>query len=299
MDDGDDRFRPLTDERKPTGEPAYSAEQEQLVSPLPKDAIPPPTAYPKFGRLAQSMTWTYRNERDETLHYVLRFDPPGRSKVILPLTLWRDRSGALRWRWRGYPPDRKMPLYGLRDLAVRPRAHVIVVEGEKAADAARRIFQDYVVVSAMGGAMAAHRADWEPLRGRTVVIWPDNDAPGGGFAHTAGGILCGLDCAVSIINSAALVQLAVDVHGTRVDPDGWDAADAIKLRDDAQTLREAALALAKPFPADSGEALDHEDEETSAQDRQWPSRTHGCGLAGQPCQVRSAIRSRDAGPGRP
>jgi len=261
MDDGDDRFRPLTnDERKPTGDPAYSAEQEQLVSPVPQDAPPAPTTHPKFGRPAPSFTWTYPNEHGETLHFVLRFDLPDRGKIFQPLTLWRDASGALRWRWRGYPRDRETPLYGLRDLAVRPHAHVVVVEGEKTADAARRIFPDHVVVSSMGGAMAAHRADWEPLRGRTVVIWPDHDTAGARFARTVGVILCGLGCAVSIIDSAALVQLAVDVHGTRVDPDGWDAADAIKLWDDTQTLREAALECAKPFHTERGEGLDHEEK---------------------------------------
>ena len=60
------------------------------------------------------------------------------------------------------------------------------------------------------------------------------------------------------------------------DPDGFDAADAIKLWDDTQALREAALGLAKPFRTDSGEALDHDEQKP----RLWiegghPDRTVG------------------------
>jgi 5S rRNA maturation endonuclease (ribonuclease M5) len=261
MNDGDDRFRPLTyDERMTTGGPAYSADQEQLVSPVPQDAPPAPTTHPRLGRPARSFIWTYPNEHGETLHFVLRFDLPERGKIFQPLTLWRDASGALYWRWRGYPHDRKTPLYGLRDLAVRPHAHVIVVEGEKAADAARRIFEEHVVVSAMGGAMAAHRADWEPLRSRTLTIWPDHDIAGARYARAIARILRDLGCDVRTIDAAALDELAFNGRGAGVDRDGWDAADAIAEWSDLAELREAALRLAKPFPANSSEELDPDEQ---------------------------------------
>ena len=68
---------------------------------------------------------------------------------------------------KGFPNPR--PLYGLDRLAARPTAPVIVVEGEKSADAAAVIFPDYVVTTSPFGARAADKADWTPLHGRDVT----------------------------------------------------------------------------------------------------------------------------------
>ncbi len=81
-----------------------------------------------------------------------------------------------------------------RDLASqfredrRNRKHVS--EGEKAADTAQRIFPDHVAVTSPGGAKAAGKADWGPLAGRRVVIWPDNDEPGA-FGDEHRGVMTG------------------------------------------------------------------------------------------------------------
>ena len=50
--------------------------------------------------------------------------------------------------------------------------------GEKAADAACKLFPDWVVVTSPGGCKAASKADWSPLQGRHVVVWPDNEEQG-------------------------------------------------------------------------------------------------------------------------
>ena len=60
----------------------------------------------------------------------------------------------------------------------RPDAPVLVVEGEKTSDAARKLFSSYVPTTSMSGAKAAHLSDWAPLKGREVVVWPDNDPDG-------------------------------------------------------------------------------------------------------------------------
>jgi putative DNA primase/helicase len=62
------------------------------------------------------------------------------------------------------------------------RARVYVVEGEKAADAGRRL--GLVTTTSSGGAAAAHQTDWSPLAGRDVVIVPDNDDAGRKYAAT-------------------------------------------------------------------------------------------------------------------
>jgi DNA primase len=55
---------------------------------------------------------------------------------------------------------------------------VLVVEGEKAADAARALFPDHVAVCWQGGAQAVVLADWQPMAGRYLTVWPDNDDAG-------------------------------------------------------------------------------------------------------------------------
>ena len=111
---------------------------------------------------------------------VRRFDLPDGSKDIRPLTFWRHPDGRREWRWKGLPAPR--PLYGLDRLAARPDAPVLIVEGEKAADAAAKLFPDHVAVTSQNGAKAADKADWSPLAGRQVTIWPDHDAEGATYA---------------------------------------------------------------------------------------------------------------------
>ena len=124
---------------------------------------------------------------------------------------------------------------------------MIVVEGEKCADVARRIFPDHVVVSPMNGAQSPQLADWSPLQGRDVTICRDNDKPGEAFEQTVGRILLRLACKVSAVDIAALVALAVSARGAAVKADGWDIADAALLWETPEALRAAVFGLVRPF----------------------------------------------------
>lgn len=121
--------------------------------------------------------YPYRSEAGEILQLVLRFDHPTEKKEIRPLRyLGRDDKG-LKVHWLT-AVEAPRPLYGLYELAERPSVPVLVVEGEKAAEAAKSLFPDYVAVTWMSGAPSVRRNDFQPLAGRDVVIWPDNDTPG-------------------------------------------------------------------------------------------------------------------------
>ena len=61
-------------------------------------------------------------------------------------------------------------------------APVLVVEGEKTAEAAAVRFPDYVVATSPGGSGAAAKRTGH-LSGRDVVIWPDADEPGKRYAQ--------------------------------------------------------------------------------------------------------------------
>ncbi|MEM7811311.1 MAG: hypothetical protein AAF532_07540 [Planctomycetota bacterium] len=107
-----------------------------------------------------------------------------RSKRIRPLR--RDAGG---WRQGAMPASR--PLYRLPELIATatagPAPVVLVVEGEKAADAVAGLIDDlgraglccpFAVVTNAGGSSAIARTDWGPLAGRRVLLWPDRDAAG-------------------------------------------------------------------------------------------------------------------------
>jgi putative DNA primase/helicase len=91
-----------------------------------------------------------------------------------------------------------------------------------------------VTTTSPGGAKAGLHADWQPLRGRSVVIWPDNDGPGGSYADVV---------AKQVAAAGALDVKIIMLPPHR--PDGWDAADALAEGwDEAQTAR--LISTAKP-----------------------------------------------------
>jgi hypothetical protein len=118
-------------------------------------------------------------------------------------------GGAERWRWKAFQ-DRR-PLYGLNRLAQRPDAPVVVVEGEKTADAAQEHFPEHVAITWPGGTNAVRKADWSILNGRQVVIWPDADEPGRKASR---------DVALMARAAGALDVAIVQIPETL--PRGWD-----------------------------------------------------------------------------
>jgi len=101
-----------------------------------------------------------------------------------------DESGdkKLWWEDKGVQLP-TLPLYGLPELqAAAPDQPVYFVEGEKACDALRGA--GAVAVTTAGGASRRVAGSClEPLLGRTVILWPDNDAPGSEFALRVAGEL--------------------------------------------------------------------------------------------------------------
>lgn len=160
-------------------------------------------------------TWPYYrdlNGEPRLIGYVCRFNLPDGSKEILPLCYAKDGHGRTAWRWLSFAKPR--PLYGLPELFARPGANVLIVEGEKTADAAGVLFPQAVAMTWPGGSKAVKHADWSALKGRKVVVWPDNDLPG---------IKAARDVAKALERVAVAVRCVVPPAG---EPIGWDLADA-------------------------------------------------------------------------
>ncbi|KZL10445.1 DUF6371 domain-containing protein [Pseudovibrio sp. Ad26] len=185
--------------------------QKAIVIPVPDEAPEPPAFHPKLG--VPSHRWTYRDANSEMLGYVCRFDIEGEGKSYRPLCLFQVGE-RLKWRWETWRQPR--PLYGLELLAKAPDAFVVIVEGEKAADATRQLLLKHVCISSPGGSNAAKKADWSVLKGRDVFIWPDADAAGKKYADDVAGCL-------EKVGAASVTVLVPPGDVSK----GWDAADAL------------------------------------------------------------------------
>lgn len=213
----------------------------EKILPAPADAGVPPAAHIKRGK--PEMSWTYFSGSGEILGFVYRFRTSDGGKETLPVTWCKNRtSGHAEWRWISFPDPR--PLYGLDRLAAKPDATVLLVEGEKCADAGGVELPDLVVVSWPGGARADGKVDWAPLAGRKVITWadcdsqrerlspqekadgidphqkpflPKNKQPGYAVMDRIRTRLLTMDC--------KLWDLTISDPGEK--PDGWDIANAI------------------------------------------------------------------------
>lgn len=197
-----------------------------FVSPVPDDAPAPPASHSRWGRPAAR--WEYRNDAGRLVFLHCRFEPKGQRKQFSPLSLWRTGNGRLEWRWKA-PADPR-PLLGLPDLAALPDALVLIVEGEKARDAAAKLAPECVVITWAGGAQAVAKFDWSPLAGRVCLLWPDADDPGRACMERIAGLL--LDAGAASVRTLELSALARVPNGDALTPgeplaEGDDAADLL------------------------------------------------------------------------
>ncbi len=135
----------------------------------PEDAPPPYMTHYKHGAPVRS--WCYRDAAGSPVSYVARYETAA-GKTFCPWS-WTDKE----WEPRAWPEQRV--LFGLDELARRPDARVLIVEGEATCEAARTLWGErFVVMTWQGGANAVLKTDWRPIHGRKVLIWPDADKAG-------------------------------------------------------------------------------------------------------------------------
>ncbi|MCW1965158.1 AAA family ATPase [Polynucleobacter sp.] len=164
----------------------------------------------------------YTDVQGEWLYSRMRLSHPDKSKLIRPF-YERDGNFVL-----GEPKfDGKKPLYQLP--LIKDAEIIFWVEGEKKVEA---LVELGLVATTSGGATSHEGADFEPLRGKSVVIWADFDEAGKVHAKAVKTILEGIDCDVALI----------DVEGLKLPPKG-DVVDWIELNPSA--TKEDVLALPK------------------------------------------------------
>jgi putative DNA primase/helicase len=182
--------------------------------PVPADA-PDPAAYRHLQFGTADAAYRYEQADGGLVGVVWRWNnPDGTKRSIMPGVLVQGKRGPF-WKGQGLPTP--TPLYRLSVLATMPAdAQVLVVEGEKSADAAARYLPDgAAVVASIGGSIAAGKSDWSPLRGRRVAIWRDNDDPGTSYASAVAELLKPIAAGVTVI------ELPPGL------PPAWDLADPL------------------------------------------------------------------------
>lgn len=153
----------------------------------------------------------------------------------------RDANGAAKKTFKQFSLDGAtwvakqtlargtQPLYHLPVLLTHPAAPVLLVEGEKAADAAERYLPTgWLVTTWAGGSGNLKGPDLSPLDGRKVVIWPDNDEAGRA---------CGAGLQERV-PGALVVTVPV------LFPEKWDLADQLPDGFDAAWVTEKIIRTA-------------------------------------------------------
>lgn len=246
----------------PAAPPKRKGQKWTQVVPAPEHAGTPSMRHFEYGEPAAR--WQYQDAEGRTIGWIGRFTKSDGGKEVMPMTWGRSiEDGSEKWCWLSFPKPR--PLYGLPLLAAKPDARVVIVEGEKCADALRE--RGLLVITWPGGSKAVKHADWTPINGRKVTIWPDADEPGIKAAREIAATLAGQGCEIRIITPP---------EGK---PDGWDCADAIAegwTNDQIAALFKAAVPYeVEPLPSEPPPSEPRGLDEPAEPENEWPFRILG------------------------
>lgn len=264
---GDGDIRNITPNASYTPKPEKKEPDWIPITPVPSDA---PPLMLENGRTCQiynpknagtEKEWTsfkptlvdaYRAGDGSLLGYVIRveFKGPKSGKITPQITYCENREGERRWCMTGFRGKR--PLLGLDELMRRPLAPVMIVSGEKCRRAASELAKSYVVVTWIGGDNGWDKTDWNPIKGRNVLMWPDADRArateqNAAMYGVAPGELIPIDrqsgsfamwqLGHTLLAQCPTVKMIVPEGVTS---DGWDCADALAEGWDWNRLKEWA-----------------------------------------------------------
>lgn len=221
--DGGGVFKPADDTSRRNGQ-APRTRRDARTFPTARDAV----AELERRHGPRSAAWTYTNAGGEPVGLVVRWDTPS-GKNVRPVS--KTPAG---WIIGGMPTPR--PLYALPDLLATPAgSRVFIVEGEKAADAARAV--GLVTTTSPHGSKSAGKVDWSPVAGCDVVIQPDHDDAGERYADDVARLATA--AGAKSVRVVRLVELWAGM------PEGGDMADLLKHRGgDVDAIRVEVEALA-------------------------------------------------------
>ncbi len=209
-----------------------SQAQPSAVAPI--FPVPEHLGKPDFklhGRIADQL-FAYHNAQGQLDGYMGRWNLPEGKKVFRPILWCKISNGRPKWFSQGFPEPR--PLYNLHLIAADANKgkRSLIVEGEKAADAAQILFPDMICTTTMHGAQSPQNTDFGPLKDRSVILALDNDQAGKEYGEKVAKL-----CREAGVLSISQLNLDVFEHFCIQDdeitdrteelPEGYDLADAL------------------------------------------------------------------------
>ena len=162
----------------------------------------------------------YTNAEGEWLYSRMRLNHPEKTKIIRPFHQENGNFILGEPKFKGKKPLYQLPL-------IKDAETVFWVEGEKKVDA---LIGLGLIATTSGGATSHDGADFEPLRGKRVLVWADFDESGKAHAGAVKAILKALNCEVISID---VESLNLPVKGDVVD---WLEANPSATKEDVLAL---------------------------------------------------------------
>ena len=148
---------------------------------------------------------------------------------------WTIQDGKIVNRFFEDYPDK--PIYNLNLLNEHPEKPVLMVEGEKTADAGKEFFPEFITITWYGGCQQAKNVNLSVLKNKKVYLIPDNDQPGYEAMELLRDKLLKLKCSVHF----------VDIKKLNV-CEKWDIADLYDDYSDIDSLQVRDFVFScKPF----------------------------------------------------
>lgn len=175
--------------------------------------------------------YRYYNSNNTPVGCVVRCDREDEGKKVKLFTqyCYDIEKGTWRAGWGGVAK----PLYNLKEILERKTATVMIVEGEKTAEAARLLFPSYVVTTCSMGASSPSSSNWGFLKNRDVIISPDNDKAGAKFARSVNDLLENIGVnSIKGLDAKKLGRFTIQdgkpKHRNEPVPEKYDIADSAK-----------------------------------------------------------------------
>ena len=186
----------------------------------------------------------YDDEAGNLLYIRLRLKHPDGRKWIRPFYF---NNTTQQWVMGEPSFTNGKPLYHLSVLAKNPAAEAWILEGEQKAETLEQLG---FIATTSGSCTSASTTNWEILRGRNVVIWPDFDAAGAKYAQEVITILLSLNCKIRVVDVNKL-----NLH------DGEDIINWLKENPHATKNDILLLPTAKKSIADKKQTISVEESE--------------------------------------
>ncbi|WAJ69747.1 DUF927 domain-containing protein [Catenovulum adriaticum] len=208
-----------------------------------------------------SKIWNYTNAKGVLIIRVMRFDSADGNKTYRPLAYGSKKGQAPKWHWQQLPDNR--PLYNLPAVSSQCE-NVVLVEGEKAADAAKSLFTDYVASTWSGAVKAVAKTDFSPLASKNVLFWPDNDEAGQEIIDKLKAVLESVKVkSFNVVNLAFFSSYKPTDKGLSAGGEWPEKADAFEAVQMGFTAKHISAAIKKGvfIQPDENEAVEAIDED--------------------------------------